>query len=266
MDEPEARNVHRNDTDDLLREITGLLPSVIEVLRDENKLDMYLKFQHLLAEIKLPLDNIAFLLFQDIIEWYSLEQTGCMRYSPEVKQFWRIGYKLFKGRFLRFMSGMKNQGQEGPLKPSESAINFVVPDVKSLEYTEFSNSLKNVEPRIFTEMIEMLDKDDTKQNKTYKLCFDGKKLNPGVENQLKGDVNLWGYEGPPSLKQKQVKAKEDVDTLANLERVISSLEQRDLTDVLHAPSTIKDEIVCTGKLIIQKLVTALQLRLIVERS
>ena len=30
---------------------------------------------------------------------------------PETVQFWRIGQKLFHGRFLRFMSGPKSQGQ-----------------------------------------------------------------------------------------------------------------------------------------------------------
>ena len=40
------------------------------------------------------------------------------------------------------MSGMKNQGQEGCFKPSESSINFVVPDLKSLEGNAVSDSLK----------------------------------------------------------------------------------------------------------------------------
>ena len=197
IDNTEPLELMCDETESLIDEIQNLLPSVIETVRKENKEDMYLKFNHLLAENKLPLTYIAYLLFKDIVEWYSLDQSTSMRYSPEVKKFWRVGFKLCKGRFLRFMCGMKNQGQDGCLQPSESAINFVVPDKKSLEGTDVSDSLKGIDPGILQIMIGMLNDDDSKQTNTYKMCFDGKKLNAGVDGQLKGDVNLWGYEGPP---------------------------------------------------------------------
>ena len=76
-----------DETDSLIDEIQTLLPSVIETVRKENQEDMYLKFNRLLAENKLPVTNIAYLLFKDIVEWYSLDHSTSMRYSPEVKKF-----------------------------------------------------------------------------------------------------------------------------------------------------------------------------------
>lgn len=75
------------------------------------------------------------MLFKDVVTWFSLDNRHKMRYSNEVKKFWRVGLKLFKGRFFRFMSGIKNQGLEnrGSFLPDDSAINFAVPDRKSLE-------------------------------------------------------------------------------------------------------------------------------------
>lgn len=76
--------------------------------------------------------NIVYLLFLDLVEWFSLENGHQMRYTQEVKQFWKVGGKLFKGNFLRFMGGWKNQGQAslGNFHPSASSVNFIVPDRK----------------------------------------------------------------------------------------------------------------------------------------
>ena len=103
------------------------LPGAIRTLILHAKETSFVKFVSLLEEEKLPMTNIA-LLFLDVVEWFSKGNTHNMRYSPEVKQFWRIGYKLFKGKFLRFMGGLKNQGQcgKGYERPSDSLINFAV--------------------------------------------------------------------------------------------------------------------------------------------
>ena len=45
-----------------------------------------------------PLNNISYQLFLDTVQWHSLSDKRLMRYSNEVKRFWALGYKLFKGR------------------------------------------------------------------------------------------------------------------------------------------------------------------------
>lgn len=76
--------------------------------------------------------NIAYILFLDLVAWFSLENGHQMRYTEEVKQFWKVGGKLFKRKFRRFMGGWKNQGQAllGHFHSSASVKNFIVPDRK----------------------------------------------------------------------------------------------------------------------------------------
>ena len=57
---------------------------------------------------------ICFLLSLDIVEWFSCNSTTHnMIYGEDVVQFWQIGYRLFRGNFLRFMSGTRNVGHAG---------------------------------------------------------------------------------------------------------------------------------------------------------
>ena len=52
-----------------------------------------------------------FLLFLDVVKWHNSESTTLMWYEcPAVNKFWRIGYKMFHGKWLRFISGPKNKG------------------------------------------------------------------------------------------------------------------------------------------------------------
>ena len=48
----------------------------------------------------------------------------------------------------------------------------------------------------YRRVVQLLDKE-----KEFVLSLDGKQLIPGLLNEDEGDVNLWGYEGPPTLKE-----------------------------------------------------------------
>ena len=51
-----------------------------------------------------------FLLFLDVVKWHNSESTTLLRYEcPAINKFWRIGYKMFNGKLLMFMSGPKNK-------------------------------------------------------------------------------------------------------------------------------------------------------------
>ena len=57
----------------------------------------------------------------DIVEWFDKDESRQMRYSPSTLQFFGLGRKLFGGRFIRFMSGPKNEsdiltGSSTPIK------------------------------------------------------------------------------------------------------------------------------------------------------
>ena len=74
--------------------------------------------------------------------------------SPHsTKLFWRVGYKLLHGNFLRLMSGGKSERQglhEGysNLDPQKSTINFAVPDVKVIREFNAWSYLENIPKEI----------------------------------------------------------------------------------------------------------------------
>ena len=103
--------------------MVSLWPDVIRTLKENERLQEYISFNRLLAENKIPVHNIAFLLFIDVVRWFSLEgYTTSMRYSEQVKLFWRTGLRLFDGRFLRFMGGPKNKGNILCSESSQGAL------------------------------------------------------------------------------------------------------------------------------------------------
>ena len=100
------------ESDEIFATLVEMLPNVLQTLKQADKVNGFIQFNRLLSEGKFPMNNIALLLFLDVVRWYSLDDaTTTMRYSEEVKEFWRTGLRLFHGRFLRYMGGPKNKGQ-----------------------------------------------------------------------------------------------------------------------------------------------------------
>ena len=76
-----------------------------------------------------PFENIAFFLFMDVYRCLSCKNTSRIWYSDKVKHFWRIGYRLFHGKWLKFMSGPKiketlttGQSDKGIFSPADAKI------------------------------------------------------------------------------------------------------------------------------------------------
>ena len=81
-----------NDDDPDLSEMIGLLPAVILNLKEANQFQIIKNFFIMVAQKTFPLKNIALHLFLDVVKWFSREDDTEMRYSPEVKSFWRISW------------------------------------------------------------------------------------------------------------------------------------------------------------------------------
>lgn len=165
-------------------EIIQLIPSVLEVLRENQKISIWVKFMRLLADKKIPFENIAFVLFLDVVEFLSCENTVTMRYSGVSKRFWCLGMKLFHSKFINFMSGYKNLGsiikKEVPFPgqcvfhPSAADINFAVPSLQVLAKESKENCVlpvKDIKPGILPPMLDMIKANS--KNKAFKLCVDG---------------------------------------------------------------------------------------------
>jgi hypothetical protein len=124
-----------NDDSSDLATILEILPRVIQKLSVEGFDKSILHFIKLVDEDKFPLTNIALILWTEVVKWYGCTLTSQMRYSKETKMFWKLGYRIFGGKFANFMSGFKcgprsqSSDFKGCMPPTLGEINFAVPDL-----------------------------------------------------------------------------------------------------------------------------------------
>lgn len=148
------------------------------------------------------MDNIAYLLFLEVVKWYGSQNTVTMRYDETISRFWRVGYKLFHGKFLRFLGGPKHRGaliagetSEGNFSPQTSKINFAIPSQKVTESLVSALPASGINPGIIEHLINKFA-EQSKKDETFKICLDCKKINSSVSGSL-GDVDLFGLRHRP---------------------------------------------------------------------
>ena len=195
------------NSDEEMKSLISIMPSVVDYLKSAGKLEIWKKFNFLLASHKFPLDNIAFLLFLDVVKLFDCDTSVTMRYDPGVKKFWRIGYKIFHGKWLRFMSGPKNKGDieksstnRGMFDPNNAKINFAVPYQRIRDNTEAQDPASDIKPGILSYLLDKYA-EQAKEDQTFRLCFDGKKIHATIKGE-QGDIDLFGFDGPPSIIEK----------------------------------------------------------------
>ena len=208
---------------------TEQLPSVIETLRKHGQLEIWKKFNDMVCKNEFPMTNIAYLLFLDVVKWFSHDNSVCMRYDDQVTKFWRIGYKLFHGKFLRFMGGPKNKGQvifgettRGTYTTTDSRINFAVPVSRVSDLNRSPLAPDNIRPGIIQPLLEKIVPTAI-EGKTYKICLDGKKINASTSGKL-GDVDLFGFEKQPTLPERKARLENE---LKLTEQLVSTLDSYD---------------------------------------
>ena len=203
--------------DSSIQELIQLVPVVAEKLRQSGCLDTYSKWCHMMSEDRFPIENICFQLFLNVIEWYSAPNTSEMRYiHDETKQFWEVGYRLFKGKFLRFMAGPRGLGQivtgnqeKGKCSAVDSNINFAVPFLQTLS----KNKLCPIFPGIFDDSITSLS--ERLPSNIIKIGIDGKKIARGKGDKI-GDIDCWGFEREPTLQDKEARQKREKDKVSEV--------------------------------------------------
>jgi hypothetical protein len=96
VDKSEDLSLLVDDKDEEYTEIVSLIPTVIDQLKRAGKLTEYISFHKLVNDGKFPLDNLAFLLFLDVVRWFGTETAiYSTRYSGEIKLFWKTELRLF---------------------------------------------------------------------------------------------------------------------------------------------------------------------------
>ncbi|MEW8546432.1 MAG: YqaJ viral recombinase family protein, partial [Candidatus Thiodiazotropha sp.] len=214
---------------ELLEKLYERLPGVLHELRNSGIDPLFLKhfFEQVSTNV-FPLHNIAFQLWREVVQWYSKETTTTMRYSEETKKFWKLGWRLFGGKFVRFMGGFKNmsqistgESQQGLFNPALSDINFVVPDTKTLQtFSPYGQAFGQMAPGIFSEVIS--DVATALGDRSVCLSFDGKKLKQGLTDTF-GDVDLLGFEEGESLQEKKHKHDELLEAVYKIIRALDQL-------------------------------------------
>ena len=104
------------------------LPNGMKAIKRSGQYEDWLLFTKMLMGGTFPTDNISYRLFLDVLHFYSTTNIHAVRYCDSTKKVWSLGFRLFKGRFLRFMGGIKSiSSNKHESKPSDSRVNFIVP-------------------------------------------------------------------------------------------------------------------------------------------
>ena len=74
--------------------VVEVFQDVLDKLSDVGKKDKLQKFFKLVQDGKFPLNNIAFELFLDIVQWFDKDVSRQMRYSPSTLQFFLVREKV----------------------------------------------------------------------------------------------------------------------------------------------------------------------------
>ena len=162
-------------------------------------------------------------------------------------------YRIFHGKYLRFMSGLKNLGQildgeseRGIQNPEKSKINFSVPSRNNL-YTAGDNKVSFL-PGINEDSIKTIA--NHVWNKPMKLAIDGGKISRG-KGKVLGDIDCWGFEGDPNLLERKENLKEETEFLDNISKKIDGLEQKGLENISKLPHREKGYMLSYFKTLLQ---------------
>ena len=220
-----------------------LVEDVIKKFDKEGLLLHFMAFMQMISSGQLSVVNMAVLLAMEMALLFSLLSTTQMRYRNDTSLFWETVLSVGRPRTLRLFSSDKHFGQvnsgqsmKSKYNPSKGHFNFTVPDEKTLRKSK-TGLPKVIKCGIIDEALNLVDK-----KKQFVLSMDGKQLIPGLINESEGDVNLWGYEGPPTL----------IENLARLSR-----EEDIIIDVVGKASIEKNSIdkYCKDFKIIVQLIT-----------
>ena len=236
---PRSEHADTDDTDlkpDVEAQLLKILPQVLEALTNIGRRDDFVSVISSLASGELSVDNMALNLLLDIGRYLSCECTKQMRYTRTSLDFWLIIQKLFKGKAIRFFRGIQSDD-----------INFAVPSSKVLQRESAKFQLDAKSPGLIRNALEAFS--DVHRGQDCKLSLDGKKIAYGFGQNL-GEEDLSGHEARPTLQERKNRLNEELNILDAAQARVSECDQEDLGDI---PVTIKQELVCTIKDIMQML-------------
>ena len=103
-------------------------------------------------------------------------------------------------------------------EPSACRINFAVPSTNTIRNFDKSDSLKIISPSIFNPIIEKIAETISNTPKEFILSYDGKSVRTGLKGDNCGNVDLWGFESEPNLKEAEDRLKKENIIIENFNR------------------------------------------------
>ena len=127
--------------------------------------------------------------------------------------------------------GMLNMTKDRKMLHSHKTnVNFVVPsqdvlnrEVKKVVATQCESH--GISPITYIQSFSAKISDTS-----CKLCFDGKKIASGFGKHL-GEVDMFGWERPPTLKDKMKQVSRELETIEKMQAFVCHMEDKDKTYV-----------------------------------
>lgn len=221
--------------------ICDMLPQVLTEL-EKNNVDPELLREFFFLFIiagRYPLDNIAFLLWIETVNWYKQDTTSGMRYLDQTKTYWKLGWHHFGGRFITGFKNMAHdvngEAEPGLLRPEESDIYFAAPAIHTARnFRPYREDISERAPGTFIDVIK--ETASVLEGSSASISFDGKKLKQGLTKEY-GDVDLLGFEVWSSLKDRKEILAKWISQISHLKSILLSL---DLTATIDAETVSKE--------------------------
>ena len=188
------------------------------IILNENNLNGFLdRLTSAIVSEVLPLDNVCFRLFVDVLHFLSERDSRQFRYQKETLVWWFVLLKQHGEQLLCTYGGMKFLGSctdedSTVMKLTSAQINFIVP-TPSILWKLKPTTLDVCKPRmpgIFQDVLYVTKKGESI---SYNLQFDGKLLKVGL-TEKHGDIDCLGEEPQPTLEQRRMLHDRDINQLA----------------------------------------------------
>ena len=184
----------------------GTLEKFIQNLADHEQTDKFIKTIKSLVNGMMPFTNLAWKSCLDMGKLFSLKSTTTMEYDPEWLEFCQVLYHMFRVGVINALHGRghfstvtANKTCKGKYIPSDGKFNFLMSSIPTLKKLDLGFP-SEIPVGFVTQSLEIAEW-KAKEGCEFILSFDGKLIALGYTGESKGDANLWGLEGPPTLSQ-----------------------------------------------------------------
>ena len=121
----------------------SMLEKLLTKLKEHGLVDDFINLMYFLAYREMEINSIPVRTLLETANFYSLNDTQSMTYSPVTIDFWHVVLKCLGGPALQLFSGPRSRGVK-TFNPKDCKINFAVPS-----WYTFQSRTKDIPKLIF---------------------------------------------------------------------------------------------------------------------